>query len=292
MIRMPAKPGQALDSADAGGPLHYRLRELLRARIIAAEFLPDAPLPTEHALMAEYRVSRTTVRAALDALARDRLVYRRQGKGTFVAPPVHEDQLPVLAGFSEQMEARGLHPTAQVVASETIVLSGRDAALLELGEGSKAYRIVRLRSAAGEAQVLSTAIFPFDIGLRIAQEDLGEVGYYPLLEERYGILLGVADQTIEARRATREEGRRLNIAAGAPVLAVERVTRDVAERPIELARGVYRADRYRYRVQLQRRRAPASAQHAPAQVADDRLAPGGGPPRRSPPPAATPTPSA
>jgi GntR family transcriptional regulator len=291
MIRMPAKPGQALESADTGGPLHYRLRELLRARITAAEFPPDAPLPTEHALMAEYRVSRTTVRAALDALARDGVVYRRQGKGTFVAPPVHEDQLPVLAGFSEQMEARGLHPTAQVVASETIVLSGRDAVLLGLDEGSKAYRIVRLRSAAGEPQVLSAAIFPFDIGLRIAQEDLGEVGYYPLLEERYGILLSVADQTIEARRATREEGRRLNIAAGAPVLAVERVTRDIAGRPIELARGVYRADRYRYRVQLQRRRAPAGAQQTPGEVAGDKSASGNGPPRRSP-PRATPTPPA
>jgi GntR family transcriptional regulator len=239
--------------AQGPAPLYYRLREALRAQITSGQLAPGCPIPTESELIAQYGVSRTTVREAIGGLVQEGLLYRKQGKGTFVAVQKLEEDLGALTGFTEEMASRGLRPGARVLSQETVTLQGRDAELLHLAAGAKAYRVVRLRTADAQPLSLETATFPFDVGLRIAQEDLNDIGYYPLLEERYGIRLSEAAQTIEARPATAEEASLLGLRRGAAVLTLERVTSDVTGRRIELTRGAYRADRYSYRIHLRRR---------------------------------------
>ena len=233
-------------------PLYYRLREALRERMASGELPVGSLLPTEQEISEQYGVSRTTVRQAILGLVQEGLVTRKQGKGTFVAAPKIEEELGLLVGFTERMEARGLRPAAQTLSTEVVALDSREAALLDLPEGSKAYRIVRLRLANDEPMTLETALFPHDIGLRVAQANLDEVGYYPLLEQHHGILLGEAVQTIEARPSTAEEADRLHLRRRATVVVMERVTSDTSGRRIELVRGVFRADRFRYRVHLRR----------------------------------------
>ena len=243
---------------DPGGPvpLYYRLREALRARILSGELAPGSPIPTENELIERYGVSRTTVREAILPLVQEGLLYRKQGKGTFVAARKFQERLGALTGFTEEMEARGLRPGARLIGIEQVTLQGRDADLLALPEGAPAHCITRLRLANGDPLCVETNLFPHDIGLRLAQEDLNDAGYYALLEQRYGIRLSDAEQSIEARPASAEEARLLNWRRGAPVLVVERVTADDTGRRIELARNSYRADRYTYRVRLRRHPQP------------------------------------
>jgi len=233
-------------------PLYYRLREAFLARLAAGELPPGSPFPTERELIAQYGVSRTTVREALQGLVREGLLVRRQGKGTFVAARPLEEQLGALTGFSEEMQARGLRPGARVLSIETVHLAAPEAALLGQPVGAPAYRIVRLRLADGQPMELETNLFPQELGRRLAQENLEDTGYYRLLEERFGLHLAEAEQTIEARAATVQEAEALGLPRGAPVLVLRRLTRDVGGRPVELSQGVYRADRYRYRVRLRR----------------------------------------
>src|SRR5688572_4114445 len=155
--------------AAGAGPLYLRLQEVLRARIEAGEWPPESPFPTDADLIAEYGVSRTTVREAVLALAQEGLLYRRQGKGTFIAAPKFIDELSALTGFTEEMEARRLAPRARVLSKETIVLERRDADLLGLETGSPAYRIVRLRLVKELPLEIETAILPLDLGLRLLQ---------------------------------------------------------------------------------------------------------------------------
>jgi GntR family transcriptional regulator len=112
--------------------------------------------------------------------------------------------------------------------------------------------VVRLRLINDEPISLETAIFPWDIGLRVAQADHTKVGYYPLLEEKYGIKLREAEQTIGCRKGTPEEIQALGLQRGAPVLVVERVTFDVWDRRVVLSRAIFRPDRYSYRIRLRR----------------------------------------
>lgn len=235
-------------------PLYYRLRTLLRARISEGELPPGTPMPTETELIERYGVSRTTVREAVGGLVQEGLLYRKQGSGTFVAARKFQEQLGALTGFTEEMEARGLRAGARVISVEPLTLRGPDADKLGLSQGAQAYRIVRLRLADDEPLCVETNTFPHDVGLRLAQEDLNDAGYYALLERRNGIRLSEAEQTIEARGATAEEARLLGCRRAAPMLVIERVTADATGRAVELARNAYRADRYKYRVRLRRHR--------------------------------------
>jgi GntR family transcriptional regulator len=233
-------------------PLYYRLREALRARILSGELPVGSLFPTEQEVSERYAVSRTTVREAILGLVHEGLLVRKQGKGTFVAARKLEEELGVLVGFTEQMEARGMRPGARTLSTEVVPLHAREAELLALPEGTKVYRIVRLRLANDEPMSLETELFPHDIGLRVSQENLDDVGYYPLLEERYGIHLREAEQVIEARSATAEEAQLLGLRRRATVVVMESVTTDTSGRRIELSRDVYPADRYRYRIPLRR----------------------------------------
>jgi GntR family transcriptional regulator len=233
-------------------PLYYRLREVLRARIISGELSVGQLFPTEQELSERYAVSRTTVREAILGLVREGLLARKQGKGTFVSTPKMERNLAALTDFIEEMEAWGLRPETRTLSTEVVALEGREAELLALPEGTRADRIVRLRLGNDEPFSLETNVFPHDLGLRLTPESLDKVGYYPLLEERYGIHLAGAEQTIEARPATAEEAQLLQVQRRATVVVLERVSTDPSGRKIELVRGVYRADRFRYRVQLTR----------------------------------------
>ncbi len=71
----------------SGVPLHEQLKEILRSEILEGRWRPGDRLPTEAELCARYRVSRAPVRQALEDLAREGLIIRQRGRGTFVASP-------------------------------------------------------------------------------------------------------------------------------------------------------------------------------------------------------------
>lgn len=246
-----------LDSLDAAPvPLYYRLRQLLRAQIQEGKMPPGSPFPTEQELMERYNVSRTTVRQAVLGLVSEGLLYRKQGKGTFVAEPKIEHELGSLTAFTEDMDARGLKASATLISAQLVTLSDLEAARMGMPPNSQAYRIERLRLADGEPMALEVTTWPLELGQRLVEENLNDTGIYALLEDKFGIVLGEADQTIEAAAASAHEAEHLGIRKGAPVLVVERVAHDAAGRAIELGRTTYRADRYSYRIRLRRRRAP------------------------------------
>lgn len=233
-------------------PLYRRVRAALRAQIEAGELPPGSLIPTEQDLVAQYGVSRTTVREALSGLVQEGLLVRQRGKGTFVTARRFAENLGPLTGFTEEMMHRGIEVGARLLTAEAVTLSGREAELLDVPDNARAYRVVRLRLINDEPISLETAIFPFDIGLRVAQADHNKVGYYPLLEEKYGIKLSEAEQTIGCRKGTPEEIQALGLQRGAPVLVVERVTFDVWDRRVVLSRAIFRPDRYSYRIRLRR----------------------------------------
>src|SRR6185437_8310267 len=108
-------------------PLYYRLREALRARILSGELPVGSLFATEQEVSERYAVSRTTVREAILGLVHEGLLVRKQGKGTFVAARKLEEELGVLVGFTEQMEARGMRPGARTLSTEVVPLHAREA---------------------------------------------------------------------------------------------------------------------------------------------------------------------
>ena len=96
-----------LDTASAM-PLYYQLQEELRNTINAGIYKAGEMIPTEKVLELKYGVSRITVRKAIEELAHEGLLTKKQGKGTVVTRKIVEDDTSVLKGFTEKMEALGI----------------------------------------------------------------------------------------------------------------------------------------------------------------------------------------
>ncbi len=193
-----------------------------------------------------------TARQAITELVNEGVLYRRAGKGTFVARPKIERKLASLTGYFEEMTARGLQPGTTVL-GESLVEAGRDViSLLELRPGDKVIQIFRLRLADGEPMALQTVHIPYDRCPNLINDDLTHASLYQLLEQKYGLKLGHAQEKIASTTASRQQATLLAIPKDAPLLHIERITFLDSGVPIEHVESFYRADRYVYTATLYR----------------------------------------
>lgn len=234
-------------------PLYYQIKELLKAKIESGEFQPHERLPSENELEQLFRVSRMTARRALSELENEGYVYREQGRGTFVAEPKLRQSLLRLTGFTEDMLARGLKPGARVLEVQVL----REKTVTEkmgIPSDEELVKVQRIRLANDEPMALETSYVRRVLCPGLEEEDLNDRSLYKTLNERYGIQLGKAHQTLEAKLADEFESQVLGIPVGRPVLHIERLTfLEDETTPVEYVRSTYRADRYRFYVELTRR---------------------------------------
>ncbi len=232
-------------------PLYYQVREDIRRRIEAGEWPPGSTIPSEPELQEIYGVSRATIRQALSELVMEGLLIRKQGKGTFVAPPKIVEPLPRLLSFTEEMRAVGLEPSTRSTKVEVVQTPPRRAReTLRLSADEPFLRIERVRCANGQPVVLLVSYLPVSLGVDPREDFSGSL--YELLEGKYGIRLGEAVQIIEAGVADEHTAAELGIEEGEPVLIIRRGTFAKDGRAVEYVEGFYPADRYRYRIRLER----------------------------------------
>jgi GntR family transcriptional regulator len=231
-------------------PRYYQLKEILREQIRDGLWGPGTPIPSERELCAQYGLSRMTARQAVVDLVRDGLLYRVQGKGTFVARPRMTQQLRVLTGFSQDMTGRGRRPGAQVLDQRMIPAETEVAHRLRVPVGRAIFYLRRLRLADGEPLALETAHLNFLGCDALLTADLASASLYLLLRERFGLILAEADQEIEAGLATPADARLLQISPGSAVLRMRRVTFASGGQVIEYAESVYRGDKYTFYTRL------------------------------------------
>lgn len=208
-------------------------------------------MSTERELCQTYGVSRSTMRQALAQLEAMQRIYRRQGKGTFVAKPKIEQRLE-LFGHTEGMRARGLSPSSKLIDVRRIAAGAEVGNMLMLAPEAEVLRIERLRLADEEPVALDVLFLNahrFD-GISTALDDDGSL--YQLLSSDYGVQLASAEETIEAVIAERREARLLKCKPGAPLLMLCRRAHDTNGMPTEFARSLYRGDRFRFQTDLQR----------------------------------------
>lgn len=241
--------GNGVGRVGKGERLRESLGEIIRG------LAPGSALPTERDLCERFDVSRGTVRHVLQQLENEQRIYRRQGRGTFVATPKIEQRLD-LTSHTESMIASGIKPSSKLIEVSRIEAPTEIALALELPAVAEVLRIERVRLADGEPialEVLHVSAERFD-GISGALQD-GE-SFYGLLHSQYGIELAHADETIEAVIATERGAQLLDCSPGSALLQLSRLTVDRQGRPIEYVRSFYRGDRFRLRQTVQRPQAP------------------------------------
>ncbi len=216
-------------------------------------------MPTERELCTTFGVSRATVRQALGQLEIEQRIFRRQGKGTFVARPKIEQSLE-LTSHTEGMRSRGIAPSSKLIDVRRIP-AGIDVGLqLDLSPKAEVLRIERLRLADGEPIALEVLFLNADRFDGIASALGDNASLYQLLSSNYGVELASAEETIEAVVAEGREAGLLKCQPGMPLLMLSRRTLDTKGQVTEFVRSLYRGDRYRFQTGLQRPRQGISAQ--------------------------------
>ena len=233
-------------------PRYYQLKEIIREHVRSGAWTPGEPIPSERELSERYGISRMTVRQSVSELVNEGLLYRQQGRGTFVARPRISQQLLRLTGFTEDIGTRRQRPGARVLEAAMRPCDETVAERLRIKPGQPVFYLRRLRLADAEPLALETSIVGFIGCERLLDDDLERDSLYRLLETAYGQRLVEAEQEVEAGVAAAPEAVALGIAPGDPVLLTRRLTYTERRRPIEYAVSVYRGDKYTFYTRLVR----------------------------------------
>lgn len=234
-------------------PKYHQLARILRKKIEEGEWEPNSAIPSERQLEEQYRISRPTVRQAVELLIRQGFLYREHGRGTFVMPQKLQKGLLELTSFSEDLIKRGIKPGQIILKMCREVPPQKIQQKLELAPGSELLTIERIRLGDGLPIGLQTSYLVLQSDQTIDKVELERAGsLYRILQEKFQIIPWAADETLEVTLASKEEAELLQVNEGSPLLLNERILWSQDRKAVEFVKILYRGDRYRYTMRLTR----------------------------------------
>lgn len=225
--------------------------------MLSGRFALGDRIPTEAELVAEYGVSRITVRQALTLLDKEGLVRREVGRGTFVteATPFTGEQK--VEGSLDDLISIGLFTSVKLIDLHTVKATRADAAKLGLEAGASIIRCTRLRYWHKDPYCHIVVDLPWEIGHRLKRGDF-KGSILRALEDRLDIRIRDAQQSVRASLADAPLARVLETQIGAPLLSIDRLVMRDDGTPVEHVRTHYRSDIFSFSVHLKRDRAQRS----------------------------------
>jgi len=229
-------------------PLYLQIKTLLEKSLDAREWRPAEAIPSEAVLAQRFGVSQGTVRKAIDALAAENLVVRRQGKGTFVA--THTEEHSSLFRFLRIRRSDGgdEYPASRLLDVRRGKASAEAARLLAVKAGDGVILVRRVLEFSGEPAVLDDITLPGALfkGLTKARADAYQGSMYSFFETQFGVRMLRAQEKLRAVAADVASARILKVRVGDPLLSVDRVTLTYGDRPVEWRRGLCATRHFHY----------------------------------------------
>ena len=235
----------------AFSPLYRQVKVMITRELQAGAWKPGESIPSEQYLAARFKVSQGTVRKAIDELAADNLLVRRQGKGTFVATHAEQQiayrflRLMPDSGGALGMERRLLDcRRTRAPADVARALAGKS--------GDAVVQLRRLLVAAAKPVVLDEIWLPGKLFKGLTAERLADYKgpMYSMFEAEFGVRMIRAEEKIRAVPADAATAQLLALKPGAPLLSVERLSFTYGDKPVELRRGLYSTEQHFYRNEL------------------------------------------
>jgi GntR family transcriptional regulator len=232
-------------------PLYLQIAQRIIAQVNSGQLSPRSQLPSERELAENFAVSRPTARQAIEELVEQGIVYRLQGRGTFVAQPKIRE-VSGLGSFSDDMRRQGLEPSSHVLVQKIVQPDAQVRRKLRLGEGASILQLDRVRLANGRPVALESAAINLHLCPGLEKEDFASQSLYQVLRNRYGVYPEWAEAEIEARGALPHEAEVFGINVEQPVMVAYRLTYTETFEPIEYVNSVYWGDRFTFYIGRQR----------------------------------------
>jgi GntR family transcriptional regulator len=247
----PVPPAAADAPTPSFSPLYQQIKALILQSLQAGEWKPAEPIPSEMELAARFRVSQGTVRKAIDELAAENLVVRRQGKGTFVATHAEQHvQYRFLRLVPDHGDVQSEGPAERTIVDCRRQRAAADVArALSLRAGDAVLRVRRVLAYGGVPTILEDLWLPGAPFKGLTAERLRDWHgpMYALFETEFGVRMVRAEERLRAVLPDAEQASLLALPLHMPLLSVERVAHTYHDTPMELRRALYRTDTHHYR---------------------------------------------
>ncbi len=243
---MPSVPGSPTFS-----PLYRQIKALITKSLQSGEWKPGELIPSEVELANRFKVSQGTVRKAIDELAAENLVMRRQGKGTFVA--THQEARAHFR-FLRLVPDEGVphYPASKFIEVKRVRAPADVARLLDLKSGDAVIFIKRVQSFDGVPTIVEELWLPGLIFKGLTAERMVEYKgpMYGLFESEFATHMIRASEKLRAVVADADAAELLQVAPGTPLLSAERVSLTYGDKAVELRRGLYLTAQHHYENEL------------------------------------------
>jgi GntR family transcriptional regulator len=243
MTKVPAAPaGRAKFQ-----PLYGQVKDLIVKRIGSGEWQPGKMIPNEFQLASEFNVSQGTVRKALIALESDKLIIRRQGRGTYVAR--HTGQRMLFQFFRiVGRDSEPLTPESKPISQTLVKADSKQARILGINPGQNLHAIFRIRYFDDDPAILERIYVPASLmpDLKVIPGKVMAEEMYSIYQERYLATIARAKDKIRAVSATQEDAKHLKVKVGDPLLEIMRVAVDLNGRTVEMRTSRCKTSAYSY----------------------------------------------
>jgi len=228
-------------------PLYQQIKALILESLQAGEWKPGEAIPSENDLAVRFKVSQGTVRKAIDELASENLLVRRQGKGTFVATH-HADRVHFRFLRLVPDSGEPHYPQSKILDCKRLRAPAEIGRLLDLKTSDPVIQIERIMFFSKEATVYEEIWLPGTLFKGLTTERLVEWRgpMYALFETEFSTHMVRATERLRAVGADEVSAKYLGVEIKTPLLAVERVSFTYGERPVEVRKAVYLTNHHHY----------------------------------------------
>lgn len=236
-----------MEEVNYESPIYLQLREVIRSKIQEGEFLPGMAIPSENQLAETYGINRMTVRSGIDALVKEGILKRVQGKGVYVVGNKVERDLETLEGFTQTMKKKNTEPHTKILTKIIREAGDKYAAVFGIGSGDEIYYIKRMCYADKEPIALEEIFIPRYVLPKLQDIDLGVFSIYDIYDF-YGVKISKAYETLDLTELEQRDARMLGIERDLSVMLFECTSYDENNRVIEFARNYTRGDKCNFTV--------------------------------------------
>lgn len=226
-------------------PVYIQIHNEIRKEIESGKWAVGERIPSERQLSQDFDVSRMTLRQAIQTLVDEGILQRQVGSGTYVASSKVQEKMSGTTSFTEITESQGKQPSSKTVSYHVADPSISEMKKLKLNDGDQVLRMERIRYADKQPICFEVATIPVNIVNSLNKKDITS-SLYKALEDKAGLKLGNATQTVSAILASEKIANFLNVKRGSAVLRVRQVTTLDDERPFEYVRSQYAGDRFEF----------------------------------------------
>jgi GntR family transcriptional regulator len=243
-------PDDVVDLSSAV-PYYLQMTQHIEEKIKNGKWKPGSKLPSEQTLCEHFKVSRTVVRQALNALSSADLVATYKGKGSFITQPKMAWQLmQTLSGFYDDAVARGQKVSTRVLELTIVPASEEIAQILQIPEGEPVIKLHRLRFLDDEPVVVVTTYIREQLCPTLVSENFSDQSLYRILREKFNLVITEGIRTIESINAPHALAELLQVPSGAALSVLKSVGYLPNGVPLEYFVAWHRGDRSRFQVRL------------------------------------------